>query len=482
MLKTTWLLGDRLNFSDQVPRSVFLQLLGSVELCGCLHIAYRSRVNIKGSYVMCVLFETTLLLATADEETESFAVLAGMSLASATLQEADNGKGLQCHTAPHSWKIVFEHSARMYEMIITACSLVEAQVWREHLSSRIEAQSQAVAQGTSNVFELHSPLVSEIRSIGKAFGKPGSFVKRMSVHRTATVGPTTDLNQVIIKNTQAVKEALESTSTNASASSLHIPRSQSVATPSHVQTLAPRRADRAKLEALLSDVWTKHLLPYPGMTVGRSEQIRGSANHVIRKFSMASITSNFSSSKRSASYTSVPSARKDDRSSHSGMRGKCAASKPGRLPLADLLPADFDLAESHPKKPKRSALRAFTMTMERPFSPLLKEDARPSGLKRAQSVKDATSPLKVASPKVGENSRYPPLGNPSVPVGEAASPRGSRAAQQQPQKRSETPAGFRDSASKVSERSNGASGGKEKGVEGEKNRSKGKRFLRMLGH
>ena len=366
---------------------------------------------------MCVLFETTLLLAVADEETQNYAVLAGVPLSSATLQEADNGKGLQCHTAPHSWKLVFEHSARMYEIIATACSAVESQVWREHLASNIETQTLAVTQGLRNVFELNSPLTSDMRSIGKAFGKPGSFVKHMSVHRTATVGPTTDLNQVIIKNTQAVKEALESASTNASASSLHIPRSQSVATPSHVQTLAPRRADRARLEAILSDVWTKHLIPFPGMTIGRSEQIRGSANHVIRKFSMASITSNFSSSKRSASYTSVAGSRcgKEDyppltsQHHHPGStsgsidgyqksvksRHRSIAPPPARLPLADLLPADFDLQDQIPSRGKRSAFRTFTMTMERPFSPLLTSvENRPSSgadLRRTQSVRDASA-------------------------------------------------------------------------------------------
>lgn len=417
MLKTTWLLGDRLTFSDQVPRSVFLRLLGSVELCGCLHVAYRSRGCIKGKYVMCVLFETTLLLATADEESGNYAVLAGIPLSSATLQEADNGKGLQCHTAPYSWKFVFEHSARMFEIIATACSVVESQVWRENLARNIEIQTNAVAQGLSNVFELHSPLTSEMKSIGKAFGKPGSFVKRMSVHRTATVGPTTDLNQVIIKNTQAVKEALESASTNASASSLQIPRSQSVATPSHVQTLAPRRADRARLEAILSDVWTKHLIPFPGMTIGRSEQIRGSANHVIRKFSMASITSNFSSSKRSASYTSMAGSRsgKEDypplpsRNRHPGStsgssggyqnssksRHRSMVPPPTRLPLADLLPADFDLQDQFLSRGKRSAFRTFTMTMERPFSPSLAtgENKPSSGgaLRRSQSVRDASA-------------------------------------------------------------------------------------------
>jgi hypothetical protein len=417
MLETTWLLGDRLTFSDQVHRSIFLRLLGSVELCGCLHIAYRSRGCIKGRYVMCVLFETTLLLATADEETENYSVLVGIPLSSATLQEADNGKGLQCHTAPHSWKLVFEHSARMYEIIATACSAVECQVWREHLALSIETQTLAVTQGQKNVFELYSPLTSDMRSIGKAFGKPGSFVKRMSVHRTATVGPTTDLNQAIIKNTQAVKEALESASTNASASSLHIPRSQSVATPSHVQTLAPRRADRARLEAILSDVWTKHLIPFPGMTIGRSEQIRGSANHVIRKFSMASITSNFSSSKRSASNTSMAGSRygKEDypplptQNRHTGStsgsssnyqnssksRHRSIAPPPARLPLADLLPADFDLQDQFPSRGKRSAFRTFTMTMERPFSPsIAATENRPStgaALRRSQSVRDASA-------------------------------------------------------------------------------------------
>lgn len=439
MLKITWLLGDRLTFSDQVPRSVFLQLLGSVVLCGCLHIAYRSRGCIKGKYVMCVLFETTLLLATVDEETENYAVLVGVPLANATLQEADNGKGLQCHTAPHSWKLVFEHSARMYETILTACSVIEAQVWREHLTSRIETQTHAVSHGLSNVFELHSPLLSKMRSIGKAFGKPGSFVKRMSVHRTATVGPTTDLNQVIIKNTPAVKEALDTTSTNNSAGSLQIPRSQSVATPSHVQTLAPRRADRGRLEALLSDVWTKHLLPYPGMTVGRSEQIRGSANHVIRKFSMASITSNFSSSKRSASNTSIAGSRsgKEDIpplplqsypsssvSSSSGSRHYNSKPKrgymkpqPARLPLADLLPADFDLQDQFPARGKRNAFRAFTMTMERPFSPLLTAtENRPSsgtGLRRTQSVRDASvRDASVTGSEAGSSDKTVVVGKP----------------------------------------------------------------------
>jgi len=354
-----------------------------------------------------------LLLAQAEEDLPKYTILAGVPLANAMIVESDNGKGLQCYTAPHSWKLVFEYSARMYEFILTACSTVEAQAWRRQMDDRIIEQGRAAADGLSNVFELQSPLIGEMRSVGKAFGKPGSFVRRMSVHRTATVGPTTDLNQVIIKNTRAVKEALD----NSSNSTLQIPRSQSVVTPSHVQTLAPRRADRVRLESLLSDVWSKDQLPYPGMQPRLSDPIRASANHVIRKFSMASITSNFTSSKRSASYTSVAGAKKEDMpppKPRTLVRGTAAYSKASCPPPRPVdfhnapeafLPADFELKESGAKR-KRSALRAMTLTMERPFSPLTGNDAGPFGLRRAQSVKDA----KVSEPPLavpGQNDKAP---------------------------------------------------------------------------
>jgi len=394
-LTTTWLLGERLTFSGQVPRSVFLQLLGHVVLCGCLHIAYRGKDRIKGYYVICILFESTLLLASASEDQQKYSTLAGIALANATIAECDNLKGLQCYTTPHSWKLVFEHGARMYEAIFTACSAPEQNVWRRRLTDRIAAQAQAVSEGETNIFELQSPIISEMRSIGKAFGKPGNFVEQMSssVHRTATVGPMTDLNQVVIKNTQAVKEALD----NRSTASLPIGRSQTVATPSHVQTLAPRRADRVRIEALLSDVWTKDQLPYPGMAPRRTDDLRASANHVMRKFSMASIASNFSSSKRSASYTSVNQVFKED------MPPPTKAKRPeprpcrpsSRPPLVDFhnapeafLPEDFELRD-HGKQ-KRSALRTLTLTMERPFSPLLGEN-KSAGLRRTQSVHDGGS-------------------------------------------------------------------------------------------
>ncbi|KXT03020.1 hypothetical protein AC578_687 [Pseudocercospora eumusae] len=392
-MATTWLIGERLAFSSQIPRSMFLKLLGPVSLCGCLYIAYRSRERIKGLYVICILFDTHLVLASANEDHPTYNILACIMLAHATLEETDNQKGLQCHTAPHSWKVVFESSGKMYELIMSACSAVEADAWRNHVCAAIDRQSQAETEDGRNALPLSCPLAGEMRSVGKALGKPSSFVRKMS--RAATVGPSSDMNQVIIKNTQAVKEVQE----NGSQTSLQIPRSQSVQSPVHIQTLAPRRGDRLRLEGILADVWSRDVLPYPGM-MRRSDPIRASANHVIRKFSMASITSNFSSSKRTPSYTSVNSGRKEDtapsRASRSSRHDSftTATSRHIRpVPVNfhtapdQFLPADFDIQDPA-KSAKKSAFRTFTLTMERPFGPLLSNENKPSSLRRAQSVRE----------------------------------------------------------------------------------------------
>ena len=61
------------------------------------------------------------------------------------------------------------------------------------------------------------------------------------------------------------------------------------------------------------------------------------------------------------------------------------------------MPADFELHDPAAKR-KKSAFRTLTMTMERPFSPLLGNENKPSGLRRAQSVRDMSS--SAAAPAV----------------------------------------------------------------------------------
>ena len=154
---------------------------------------------------------------------------------------------------------------------------------------------------------MFSFLPLDLKSVGPIFGQPEILVQRMSVHRSATIGPKTSPHQVIIKNTQAQKipEAGQSTI------SLPAARSQSHLSTNHIPALAPRRAERIRLETAPSEVWAKDILPFPGMTPRRAKDpIRASANSVMRKLSMVSIASNFS--KRSPSYSSLGHTHSED--------------------------------------------------------------------------------------------------------------------------------------------------------------------------
>ena len=118
-----------------------IRLLGHSLLTGCLHAAYTTSTSIAGSYMLVSLFRTHVLLAAPHPHrlphaSSQFRVLALISLSHLSLAPADNGKGLQCHTAPFSFKLVFAHDARLYEIMLSACSPTEERVWHNALTER----------------------------------------------------------------------------------------------------------------------------------------------------------------------------------------------------------------------------------------------------------------------------------------------------------------------------------------------------------
>jgi hypothetical protein len=398
----TWRIGERLTFSNQLPRLIYLQLLGQAQLCGCLYVAYHGRTDVQGYYMICVLFDTTLLLAIADEgDPMRYSTLAGIPLASLTLEEGKTAVGLQCHHAPHSWKLTYTRNHRHHELVQVACSAQEAVSWRSHIASGIDRAVSAVAQGTANIFELHSPLMEDIMSIEEINEKKG--IQRFGSVRSTSTRIRSDQHHIIITNTQTYNE----TGHNFSQSSLRILRSQSSVVPSRTQTLAPRRSERYRLEKILADVWSHDLLPYPGLS-RKKDPFRTSANHVMRKFSIASITSNFSTSKRSTSYTSIGSWRKDELAMTAAGRqddSQLVRSNTQRPALVSFhttpdafLPADFELSNSittsKSKKPGALRLLAATFDRPRPFSPnpAPNENQKATqSLGRAQSVRQRLS-------------------------------------------------------------------------------------------
>ncbi|KAH6689120.1 RSP protein [Plectosphaerella plurivora] len=303
VLQKTWILQDRLVMPNQridASSRNRIRSFGHVELCGTLHVCWQTNEGIRGQYMVVLLYRDMLCLASASKVDQIYTIEACITLSSVKVEDADNGRGLQCHTAPFSWKLVFECDSQLYELIMTACNAREQDEWRRRLEPPL-AESPADAT-------VYSSLYIDIKSLGTVFSKPGTVARRISIHRATTVGPKTGLCQVILKNTSALKDSTTSLPMNPS-----INRSQSLLTTHcKVPILAPHRGERARLEALLADVWSRNLLPFPGMTNrSRSEQIvRSSASTVMRKLSVTSIATTFT--RRSNSVVSMTKMFSDD--------------------------------------------------------------------------------------------------------------------------------------------------------------------------
>ena len=172
--------------------------------------------------------------------------------------------------------------------------------------SSAECQRSEDDQTTS--LARYSILWISLKSIGSIIGKPGTLVRRISIQRAATVGSKTNVCQVIIKNTHALRDSTDYPTSD----DLSVNRSQSLqSTNIRIPILAPKRTERVRMEHDLAKVWTKDLLPYPGMGGTRGDSLlRASASSMMRKISRASLTTGFS--KRSASHTSIDSSRFTD--------------------------------------------------------------------------------------------------------------------------------------------------------------------------
>ncbi|KAF2735714.1 hypothetical protein EJ04DRAFT_599438 [Polyplosphaeria fusca] len=375
LIEISWQLQDRLAFEEHnLSRALIFRLLGHVLACGVLHVAYQTPDRVKGQYMICVLYKSRLVLATTSRLFVTYNVMACITLANATIEETDNGKGIQCHTAPHSWKLVFEHGHRLHEIILSACSSLEEEIWKTELRGRIVCETHDFVEGQVTIQDMFSSLALDIKSIGPVFGHANSLVRRMSVHRAATLGSRSTMTQVIIKNTQAQKlpDPPPTFSPNL------VTRSQSHMSSNHIPTLAPRRAERVRLETTIDDVWTKDILPFPGMGNRRTENpIRASANSVMRKLSMASIASNFS--RRSPSFSSLSNARSDEsfgsrvqKMSQGNSRAHSATDRRPAPAVVDFhnapaafLPTDFELEDVRPISRRRRLANRAAGTAER---------------------------------------------------------------------------------------------------------------------
>ena len=239
--------------------------------------------------------------------------------------------GLQCHTAPFSWKVVFESDHQLFEVLCSAATAEEERLWRLSLT---EASAKA-AQSLNDIEPLppqyYSHIYADLKPVGSLMGHPGTLARRLSVQQAATIGPCAEACQVVIRDTSTLSSEAEQASAE---HSIRFGRSRSLlSTHGRIPVLCPRRSDRIRIEQGMAKVWTREVLPYPVMTLcQREHSLRASASSVIRKLSRASIASGFSrrtTSPRSSTITESSGESQESRSSEAhgqaGIQGNCTS-------------------------------------------------------------------------------------------------------------------------------------------------------------
>lgn len=239
---------------------------------------------------------------------------------------------------------------------------------------------------------IQSTVALELTSVGVVYGHHGTLARRLSIQRAATVGNRASIHQVIVRNTHSPEELHEIRQPSTSS----INRSHSHMTTNRIVVLAPKRSERARLETMLGDVWTKDKLPYPGMIASRGGQIiRASAGSLVRKLSLASIHAPFS--RRSASLTVSSKQSYETFSEMTRLRNRAAPTFEIRRDSLDDRPA---------LKPQRKDSHDLPEldTMDSVVNRMIGDTKRPSfssndGTKRKGTLHN--SPIKVTALPVG---------------------------------------------------------------------------------
>ncbi|KAH0542149.1 hypothetical protein FGG08_003449 [Glutinoglossum americanum] len=386
-IEKTWLLQDRLTFKEQPEPSpaVALRLLGHILLCGVLHVTWQSSGGINGEYMACMLFRSRLLLATVKKAEPTYTVAVAINLADLKLEEADNGRGLQCHSSLYSWKVIFESDHRLFELILSACSAKEEETWRFSLAERSAAESRDCFDGEPHSPDIFDSLSVDIKPLGNVFGQLGTLARRISLHRAGTIGPKASLSQVVIRNTHALRDGQD----HMVPAPPPINRSYSTIHTNRIQIVSPKRSERVRLESALADVWTRDMIPYPGMSTKRGDHtIRASASSMIRKLSIASITGSFG--KRSASYQSLINAPEG---------GDCTSSD-GVTHVQSKSSEHTDLNRVSLSDSLRTKRGQSSRRLYQPLPPSRTSSA--SGFKRSKSARTLQA-VKVSNPRAPGN-------------------------------------------------------------------------------
>ncbi|KAJ5884724.1 hypothetical protein N7495_009234 [Penicillium taxi] len=357
-IQKTVRLQQKIDLSDSLPLRDIYKELGPMSLCGVLHVTYQAQNGADGEFMVCVLFSCYLLFARRSKDSNRLSVVACIYIADLRTDTQRNGRGLDCYDSLFTWKLLFQDHKESCELVLSASCAAEERLWKmETLKASAALTATPAKPGATQNPRRYSFNTLNLMQLDRVHYTVASVARRQSMDSVA-ITKRSHVQRVIIKKThkprknvtiQDVTEEVNEATPKEPESEIERPKTP---VSPKIMTVTGKRASRIYLEKMIADIYTKDVLPYPGMVLGRSDLfdrstiMRRLSLHTGKQFSSISM-----SLSRSAPVDSRPSA------SYSGEEKTNIASQDGCNDQRDSV-------EESPKTPTSSLRRSMTLRIQ----------------------------------------------------------------------------------------------------------------------
>ncbi|KAJ5909406.1 hypothetical protein N7504_004049 [Penicillium tannophilum] len=272
----TLLLQERFQFADSYMLQDVYKDLGPMILCGVLHVTYQTSEQIAGDFMVCVLFNNYFLIAKIIDDSHRLEAVACIYMDDLKMDTIQNGRGIYCYGCPFSWKILFQDQEENFEFVLSASSATEEKQWKTDTLKYSAALSELGKPGAQEP-RKYSLLTILLVPLDRTQYTVASLARR-SMDAVAISRKSTS-QHVVIRKTRCPQTHDEPTE---SSSEIERPNSIIARTP---WVVTAKRVDRVRLERLISEVYTRDVLPWPGMILGRGDLLFGRGS-IMRHLSL----------------------------------------------------------------------------------------------------------------------------------------------------------------------------------------------------
>lgn len=175
---------------------------------------------------------------------------------------------------------MFQEQEESYEVVLSASSAAEEKHWKTEILKCSVAVAETAQPGPAGDPRMYSFMNLLLLPLDRVQYTVASMARRSSMD-SVSVSRKAKVQHVIIKKTHCPHSSEEASSPLGGDGEIERPKAPVVR---GALTLSARRIDRIRLERLISDVYTRDVLPSPGMVLGRGDIFRRGS--IMRRLSM----------------------------------------------------------------------------------------------------------------------------------------------------------------------------------------------------